>query len=355
MPIWLPIEPNEALSGVRRCKKARSNNNIDERRKETMKTKLSFILLASILAVLVLLCGSAFAWYYPPSNRIIDPIVDTVWLADNAADAVILDIRSTALYNAGHIPDSINEPFEVPFSAWITMRDGLLLEVPEDNELFETIGSLGIEPDTWVVIVTAPNPNEPPFYGLANGTRVAATLIYAGVTNVAVLDGGYTKWETEGRPTETGSTNPTGGDYEGTVNKHMFVSADYVRRNLWRSDIIDARDADVYFGVTIEPFADKAGHIPGAASLPAPWIWDSNGDEIYTFKDAETLGAMASGVLDQRRYWRPKKIVYCGVGGYASAWWFVLTQILGHQNVKFYDGSAQEWVREYDMVPYQWD
>jgi thiosulfate/3-mercaptopyruvate sulfurtransferase len=355
MPIWLPIEPNKALSGARRCKKARSNNNIDERRKETMKTKLSFILLASILAVSFLLCGSAFAWHYPPSKRIMDPIVGIDWLTDNAAKVVILDIRSTPLYNAGHIPDSINEPFEVPFSAWITMRDGLLLEVPEDKELFETIGSLGIEPDTWVVIVTAPNAGEPPFYGLANGTRVAATLIYAGVDNVAILDGGYPKWVAEGKDITEDVPDVDPVTFEGKVKRRMFVSLNYVRRHLGRVDIIDGRDADVYFGVTIEPFAAKAGHIPGAASLPAPWIWDSNGDEIYTFKDAETLGAMASGVLDQRRYWRPKKIVYCGVGGYASAWWFVLTQILGHQNVKFYDGSAQERVREYDMVPYQWD
>jgi thiosulfate/3-mercaptopyruvate sulfurtransferase len=42
-------------------------------------------------------------------------------------------------------------------------------------------------------------------------------------------------------------------------------------------------------------------------------------------------------------------------GNDASGWWFVLTQILGYDNVKFYDGSAQEWVRYYDTVPYQWE
>jgi thiosulfate/3-mercaptopyruvate sulfurtransferase len=47
-------------------------------------------------------------------------------------------------------------------------------------------------------------------------------------------------------------------------------------------------------------------------------------------------------------------IVYCGVGGYASSWWYLLTQVLGYENVKFYDGSAQEWVREYDMKPFEW-
>ena len=50
-------------------------------------------------------------------------------------------------------------------------------------------------------------------------------------------------------------------------------------------------------------------------------------------------------------------IVYCGVGGYARAWWFVLTQILGYRDVKFYDGSAQDWTRDPEMPlkMYQWE
>ena len=68
---------------------------------------------------------------------------------------------------------------------------------------------------------------------------------------------------------------------------------------------------------------------------------------------------MASGVLREPWGYKGHKnqdiIVYCGVGGYASSWWFVLTQVLGYQNVKLYDGAAQEWVRYYDMVPYQCD
>jgi 3-mercaptopyruvate sulfurtransferase SseA len=35
--------------------------------------------------------------------------------------------------------------------------------------------------------------------------------------------------------------------------------------------------------------------------------------------------------------------VYCGVGGHGSVAWFVLTEVLGYNNVKFYDGSAEEW------------
>jgi thiosulfate/3-mercaptopyruvate sulfurtransferase len=139
----------------------------------------------------------------------------------------------------------------------------------------------------------------------------------------------------------------------------MFVTAEYVHRHLKRSDILDGRDAEVYYGETIEPFVLKAGHIPGATSLPTPWLWNLEEDDVYTFKDVETLAEMARGAL--RRPWgkmghcRRETIVYCGVGGYASSLWFVLTQVLGVDNVRFFDGAAEEWARYYDMVPYRWD
>jgi thiosulfate/3-mercaptopyruvate sulfurtransferase len=305
----------------------------------------AFILMASLF-----LAGHAYAKHVPPWVRAIDPIVSTDWLAANSGlqGLVILDIRGGADYAAGHIPKAINVPFTDPFSSeWVVSDpNGLWLQLPEKAALFNTIGSRGIKKDSLVVIVTATG--DPP-YPLANATRVADTLIYAGVKNVAILDGGYPKWVTEGKPetTETPVVQPI--LYRAKVDEEMFVSIEYVRRHIGRVLIIDARDADVYFGVTIEPFADKAGHIPNARSLPTPWMWNSDG----TYKDTEILSAMASGVI--ARHEANEIIVYCGVGGYASSWWFVLTQVLGYKNVKIYDGSAQEWVRYYDMVPYQWD
>mgnify|MGYP001593498081 CR=1 FL=1 len=117
-----------------------------------------------------------------------------------------------------------------------------------------------------MVIATAPNPNEPPYFGLANGTRVADTLIYAGVKNVAILDGGYPKWVAERKLTskDAPKVNPT--TYNNKVNKAMFISIEYVRKHIGKAVIVDARDAEVYFGVAIEPFAPKAGHIPTATS-----------------------------------------------------------------------------------------
>jgi thiosulfate/3-mercaptopyruvate sulfurtransferase len=315
------------------------------------------IAMASILALGGLLINGAYAgnnWHW---GRGIGPIVSTDWLSTHSAEVVILDIRSAPDYAGGHIPGSINEPFPNPFETkWVVSDfNGLWLQLPEKEDLFETIGDLGITKHSLVVIVTDPNPApEPPFYGLANGTRVADTLIYAGVKNVAILDGGYSKWVNENRPVESGPVTPTAVTYQGTTNDEMFVSIDYVRRHIHSAVIIDARDAEVYFGVAIEPFAPKEGHIPNARSLLTPWIWKLDPDGTYTYKDTEILSAMASGVIGRHK--DKEIIVYCGVGGYASSWWFVLTQVLGYNKVRIFDGSAQEWViYDYDMVPYEWE
>jgi thiosulfate/3-mercaptopyruvate sulfurtransferase len=332
---------------------------------EKMKKKVLCAVPVFIVFVSLLLGGHAYAWHDWPGARTIDPIVSTDWLYENIdlAGLVILDIRGADNYATAHIANSINEPLVNPFATkWLVSDfEGLWLELPETGALFETIGNLGITSESLVVIVTTPNPGEPPFYGLCNATRVADTLIYAGVKDVAILDGGYPKWVADGYETTTDVPEVEPVTYEGEVNRRMFVSIDYVRSHIWKADIIDARDADVYYGVTIElPFAPEAGHIPNAASLPGPWVWDLNSDGTYTYKDPETLGAMASGVISKpwgyKGYWGRPIIVYCGVGGYASIWWYVLTQVLEYKNVKFYDGAAQEWIMEgYQMVPFRWD
>lgn len=325
-----------------------------------MKKRVFGTVVVFMLCVVLLAGGTAFA-KGPATTRDLAPIISTQWLDENLdlKNLVVLDVRSADAYATGHIPGAVNEPFVVPFSAWITMRDDLLLEVPDKADLFAAIGNLGITADKWVVVVTSPNPGEPPHYGLSAATRVAGTLIYAGIANVAVLDGGHPKWVADGYETTVDIPEIDSVTYEGVLKQRMFVTIEHVRRHLGWSHILDGRDVDVYYGETFGIFAEDTGHIPGATSLPAPWLYKLVESDVYTFKDVETLAKMARGAL--RRPWgkmghfQRETIVYCGVGGYASTLWFVLTQVLGYDNVKFFDGSAQEWARYYDMVPYQWD
>lgn len=313
-----------------------------------LSTKLHWTWLSAIAVTCVV--STAQASHPWPAGRATSPIVSTSWLRENSsrANLVILDVRPDASYREGHIPKAVSAPFQTPISSWITMNDDLLLEVPPQAELFATIGALGISPSSWVVVVSAPNPGEPAPYGYAAATRVADTLIYAGVPNTSVLDGGYTRWVADAGAVTTEVPSVTPVTYSAEVRSSMFVSTDYVKSHIGRATIIDARDAEVYYGQTVEPFANKAGHIPTAKSLPSPWLWTADG----MFKDVGVLGKMAFGATGW--FGAHEIIVYCGVGGYASATWFVLTQVLSYHNVKFYDGSAQLWVRTEPMVPYVW-
>ncbi|MEJ2586869.1 MAG: rhodanese-like domain-containing protein [Deltaproteobacteria bacterium] len=269
-------------------------------------------------------------------GRSIPPIVTTNWLAEHMNDpgVVIIDIRSDKAYAAGHIPGAVN----VPMPSWIVKKNGLLLEVPEDTALFQTLGSSGIAPNSKVVVVnTANHP-----YPLADTARVADMLIYAGLRNASVLSGGYDKWIKEKRPVSDAPSKPAPVAFKGKVRKEMFVTKKDVKARLGKCTLMDARTPDVYFGVVKEPFCARPGHISGATCWPVPWMWTDDG----AYKDIEAIKATARGVVGSDL--SKEIIVYCGVGGYAAAAWFVLHDVLGYSNVKIYDGSAQEWTADPD-------
>jgi thiosulfate/3-mercaptopyruvate sulfurtransferase len=281
--------------------------------------------------------------------RSILPIVSTDWLATQmpVTELVVVDIREPHLYAAGHIPGAISIPFS-PVSDWATSTDELLLELPEEEDLLRVVGDNGMNGDSKVVLVGTKEPAPAPPYALADAPRVAATLLCAGVENVAVLDGGHPKWEREGREITTAIPEIVPLDYAGALCSEMFVSTDYVKTRIGRAVMVDGRDADQYFGVTVCPFAGVAGHIPTARNLPAVWMWSEDG----TYKPVEVLEQMAAGVIGRDK--DQEVVTYCGVGGYAAAWWFVLTQILGYTDVKIYDGAAEAWAKDNDMVLYTW-
>ena len=264
-----------------------------------------------------------------------------------AGEFLVVDLREPHLYAAGHIPGSVSIPFS-PMSDWAVSDDELLMELPPDDDLFALLGAWGIGPGSAVVLVGTVEPPPVPPYSLADAPRVAATLHYAGVPNAAVLDGGYPRWAAEGRPATMAVPVGAPRPWKGSVASGMFVSTVYVKDHIGRAVLVDGRDPDQYFGVTACPFAGVGGHIPTARSLPVPWIWGDDG----TYKPLGVLQAMAEGVLGPDR--DQEIIAYCGVGGYASTLWFVLTRMLGYRDVKIYDGAAEAWVKTDPMVSYCW-
>jgi thiosulfate/3-mercaptopyruvate sulfurtransferase len=281
-------------------------------------------------------------------------IISTDWLEENmdTPNMVILDVRDPESYKAGHIPGSINFP---AFPNWYINNPGgqaPWMEVPEEEKLYATIGEAGISTNSIVVVIARTSDSEsgePGIYGLTKASRTAITLVYAGIKKVVLLNGGYNKWEAEGKPVSAEPAIPQVTTYDGRINDSMFITKKNVEKKLGKSTIIDARDSDEYFGIEKDFSTKREGHIPGAKILPAPWFWKSgkaeNGEMTYlVWKEIEEIKEIARTVLGEDM--EEEIIVYCGVGGYASPVWFLLTQLLEYTNVKFYDGSMQEWTSD---------
>lgn len=290
-----------------------------------------------------------------PQARKVEAIVTTQWLEDhiNDPDLVLLDVREEPLYAKRHITGSVGltapENF---FTCFLDPDCGLWMEVPAKDVLFTTLGNAGITAGSTVVVITrtVDSPTMgPAIYGITMGARVAITLKYAGVENVALLDGGYDKWASEGRATSADPFLPEPVVYNGVIKRAMMVSKRYVEENRESSILVDARDANTYFGIEKDFTTARDGHIPSSKLLPAPWLWTTLEDEsdsttYTTWKDPDLLReislAVLGGDMDE------ELIVYCGVGGYASPVFFILSEVMGYTNVKFYDGSMQEWTAD---------
>ena len=272
--------------------------------------------------------------------RNIQPVVSTDWLEQNLnrPEITVLDIRTPARYAKGHIPGSIN----VPASLWAVSQNELSLELPPDETLRDLLGKSGINRSRAVVVVTHMETD----FSRADALRVAWTLILAGVENAAALDGGIDKWTREKKPLSTEATIVPPVVYDGTISRNSLATQKQVLGRPTSVLLVDTRTPEEYFGIL-----SPEGHILGAGLAPAPWLYTSNG----SFIPQPVIKGIAEGVFgtDKSR----EIIVYCGVGGYAAAWWFVLTQILDYQNVKVYDGSMEEWIKDANLPveAYRWN
>lgn len=294
-------------------------------------------LLGLTLGILLLLPAALLA-------RDIDPIVSTDWLEKNlnSPKLVILDIRKVEEYKEGHVPGARNSFF----GSWVAKQGDITNQLPEQEDLGDLFNNAGITTDARVVVVgKSDNAVEQ-----GNMTRVAFTLKYAGVDNVAVLDGGYNKWVKDQKPV---STEPAGGKMEECKikwNKGILADKKYVSSNMKKRTLADIRPSDQFFGAGKSPVVDKAGRIPGAVNLPPEWLFTKEG----TWKSKEELEKIAAGVVGKDR---SKKITtYCNTGIFGSIGWFLLSEVLGYKDVNVYDGSMQEWVKDQKspLAAYSW-
>jgi len=157
------------------------------------------------------------------------------------------------------------------------------------------------------------------------------------------MNGGRKKWELEKRAFTTDAPRVSATTYPARQADLTYRS--FLRDILGRpasTQLVDVRSPAEFAGEIISPVgyeqegAQRAGHIPGAASIP----WAMAVQEDGTFKSAPELRDLygGKGVLNGDDI-----IAYCRIGERSAHTWFVLHELLGHDRVKNYDGSWTEW------------
>ena len=264
-----------------------------------------------------------------------DVLVSTEWVAANLNDGNIRLLESNEdvlLYDTGHIPGAQKIDWQED------LNDAVVRDYVGQQQFQALMEKLGISNDTTIV-----------FYGdKSNWWATYAFWVFQlfGHTNAKVMDGGRQKWVDEGRDLSTDTPSYPAASYSAPARNDSPIRAmrdqvlDHQQAGL---PLVDVRSPAEFSGELLH-MADypqegslRGGHIAGARNVP--WARAANDDG--TFKTADDLRAIYEA--EQGLSGSDNIVAYCRIGERSSHTWFVLTYLLGYDNVRNYDGSWTEW------------
>ena len=259
-------------------------------------------------------------------------LVDADWVEAHLDDpkVVLVEVdEDTAAYDKNHIRGAVRIDWRQD------LQDPVRRDFVNKEQFEKLLSSKGIGNDDTIVL-----------YGGNNNWFASYAYWYFklyGHDKVKLLDGGRKKWELDGRPLSTDAvkrpeTSYTAKDPDNTIRAFR----DEVIAAISKKNLVDVRSPDEFSGKILAPAhlpqeqSQRAGHIPGAINVP----WSKAANEDGTFKSDEDLATLyAQAGLDGEK----ETIAYCRIGERSSHTWFVLQELLGHKNVKNYDGSWTEY------------
>jgi thiosulfate/3-mercaptopyruvate sulfurtransferase len=261
-----------------------------------------------------------------------------------AGKVTILDARfDVSLYLKSHIPGAgyINS------ESMRSMAGGVPNLILPPESYVTLFSRLGIRRDRPVVIYSAGETRD------IDATYLSWILSGFGVPQVALLDGGLSKWELESRPAVQRYPDPVPGSFTERSFVPDRATLDDIRKYLRRRTgsgakdvgatvLVDARPPDQYGGSAGVQM--RLGHIPGAISHP--WAADMTEGLAHTFKSTDDIraGYVAQGITPDKDI-----IAYCNGGLESSHLYFALHDLLGYPHVRVYDGSWTEYAAHPDL------
>ena len=287
----------------------------------------------------------AFSLFFTLKSYAAEPLISVDWLKSNLSNEklIILDIRnkidggSKDAFEVSHIPTAVYSNYLE--DGWRTTVDGIVGKLPPLKDLEILIGGLGINNDSHVIVV----PGGVSSTDFGSASRVYWTFKVLGHNNVSILDGGYAAWIGQ-LPTqiETGTVNPTTAIFKADFqSKYLATTEDVVNALANNSSVlVDARPEEQFLGKSKSGKALAAGTIPGSFNLQQQTLVEDN---TSFFKDAITVAQLVKEVGIEST---EGEIAFCNTGHWATVAWFALSEVLGHDNVKNYDGSMVEWTAD---------
>lgn len=270
-----------------------------------------------------------------------DALQSTAQVASQLNDpkAVIIDVSEDDMYLLdGHIHGA----YHTEIGAW---RSAYVLK--SADKIQTHIRSLGINTDSNVILyghLGAEN-------NLLKVSYVYWALRHSGVKNVAIMDGGLEQWRVEKRFVNNDEVKVPEGNFTVQMVPETMADLAYVKNNLGKIAMLDARPSENYFGMTPSNGVERLGHIPGAAS----YFWTNSITPELKVKSPDVLKKVFSEGFGFKQ--NQEILVYCTIGLEATFNYFVLSGMLGYTNVRLYDASMREWgnLQDTPLVQYKWE
>ncbi len=236
-----------------------------------------------------------------------------------------------AEYEAKHIPGALYLDVKTLVDTGSSVPQAL----PNPAQLADRLAALGVHARQRIVLYDDS--------ALRSSARAWFMLAVHGVGSVAILDGGFAKWQAEGRPTDAlgSDTKPTEPAALAAPNRVRDKEEMLINLETRAEQVLDARAADRVYGTGIDPVhGGQNGRIPGSLNLPFGQVFNSDG----TFKSAEAIrSAFADAGIDLTQ----PIVTTCGSGITASVLLFAL-HLIGIDDAALYDGSWMEWEADPD-------
>ena len=237
------------------------------------------------------------------------------------------DADASKEYLAGHLPGAVHCDWSRDLSAPPPASGHPRWMLLGPKEFAEAMARMGIGDDTFVVGYDAE--------GGHHASRLWLGLRRYGHDAMAVMEGGIQKWQREGRPLEPGDVSVPRATFTPRPRDGVLVSKEEVLAAVRSGDpwLLDVRRDSEFSGE--EKRAARGGHIPGAVNL----LWKDALNDDWTLKDPDELERMYS---DAGFGPETNTVTYCQ-GAVRAAFTSLVLTALGHDEVRTYDGSWEEW------------